>query len=361
MFSSPKRKQHKKYVSTDKCWAKASFIDFNNPLTTNLYENTNMPCNSTITGTRRQQNTLFNCFMLIPVSCIGYIIGRKGRTIQEICRNCQVHINIDTKFILKPRREFRTTISGKILNCKKAIKQILQLIRQVNYYKNYSLKLYLNAFYLPHLIGKKGKFIKNIKFSSKANLVKVFPTCPNTKSNGVLVINHTNINICIKAATIAMYKVLAIQNFQIGKAQPKSKLSLSNKKISQTFDCMNTTVIHNNQEPVSEGPPCLHINTINEKEVPKAAEIKKIALTKQTIVENTTENTAVEAEKQCDKLKLSNFTSNTIENNIKTASLPIISDDTKTSHLLEANLAKKLGHLIFFSIMFFLEILYLLR
>ena len=219
------------------------------------------------------------------------------------------------------------------------------MIRQVNYYKKYALKLCFNTFYLPHLIGKKGKFIKNIKFSSKADLVKVFSTCPNTKSNGVLVINHTNINTCIKAATIAIYKVLAIQNFQMGKA--KGKLLLPNKKISQTSDCMNITVIHDNQEPVSERPPLLHINTINEKEVTESAEIKKIALIEQTIVENTTENSALEPEKQCGKLKLSKFTSKTTENNIKTASLPIISDDINTSHLLEANLTKKLGHLPF--------------
>ena len=178
-------------------------------------------------------------------------------------------------------------------------------------------------------------------------MVKVFSTWPNTKSNGVLVINHTNINTCIKAATIAMYKVLAIQNFQMGKAKAKGKLLLPNKKISQTSDCMNITVIHDNQEPVSERPPLLHINTINEKEVTEAAEIKKIALIEQTIKGNTTENSAADPEKQCGKLKLSNFTSNTTDDNIKTASLPIISDDTNTSHLLEANLTKKLGHLIF--------------
>ena len=46
------------------------------------------------------------------------------------------------------------------------------------------------------------------------------------------------------------------------------------KKISQKFDCMHKTVMHNNQKPVSERPPSLHINTINVKEVKKAAEIK---------------------------------------------------------------------------------------
>ena len=40
---------------------------------------------------------------------------------------------------------------------------------------------------------------------------------------------------------------------------------------------MNNKVIHNNQESVSERPPSIHINTINEKEVKKAPEIKKIA------------------------------------------------------------------------------------
>ena len=347
MFSLPNRKQNNNCVTTEQCWAKAPFIDFKNPLNTNLYKNTNMPCNSTIKDTKRQKNSLFNLVMLIPVSCTGYIIGKKGQKIKTISKNCQVHININTKFILQPHREFRTTISGKIMNCKKAMKQILQLIRQVNFFKKYPLKVQVDNFYLPHVIGRKGKFLKNIRIASKADFVKIFSSGPHTKSNGLLFIKDNKIKTCMKAANIVISKVWAMKTFQIRKYQTNGKLLLPNKKISQTFDCKNNTIIHNTQEPVIERPPSLHINTINVTEVKKPAEIKNIALNKQIIVGSTTENSAVEPVNQCSKLDLNEVTSN--KNTNKTASLSKLGDfmNIMSSHLLEANRTKKFVHQIF--------------
>ena len=77
---------------------------------------------------------------------------------------------------------------------------------------------------------------------------------------------------------------------------------MRHKTISQPFECMNNKVLHNNQKPVSERQIPTHINTIREKEVKKAAEIKNITLSGQTIVENTSENSAVEPEKHCVQL-----------------------------------------------------------
>ena len=352
MFSLPNRKQNNNCVTTEQCWAKAPFIKFKNPLNTNLYKNTNIPCNSTIKDTKRQKNSLFNLVMLIPVSCTGYIIGKKGQKIKTISKNCQVHININTKFILQPHKEFRTTISGKIMNCKKAMKQILQLIRQVNFFKKYPLKVQVDNFYLPHVIGRKGKFLKNIKIASKADFVKIFSSGPHTKSNGLLFIKDNKIKTCMKAANIVISKVWAMKTFQIRKYQTNGKLLLPNKKISQTFDCKNNTIIHNTQEPVIERPPSLHINTINVTEVKKPAEIKNIALNKQIIVENTTENSAVEPVNQCSKLELNEVTCN--KNNNKTASLSKLGGfmSIMSSHVLEANLTKKFVHQIFKSVFF---------
>ena len=62
---------------------------------------------------------------------------------------------------------------------------------------------------------------------------------------------------------------------------------------------MNNKVIYNYQKPVSEMQPPTHINTISEKEVKKAAEIKNIVLSGQTIVENTPENSSIQPEKNC--------------------------------------------------------------
>ena len=312
-----------------------------------LYKNTNMPCNSAITDTKRQKNSLFNLIMLIPVSCTGYIIGKKGKTIQKISKNCQVHININTNLILQPYRELRTTISGKIMNCKKAMKQLLQLIRQVNFFKKYSLKVEVDNFYLPHVVGKKRNFLKNIKIASKANFVKIFSSGPHTKSNGLLVIKHANVNTCIKAASIAISKIWAMKTFQLRKYQTNDKLLLPNQKINQTFDCKNNIIIHNTQEPVIERPPSLHINTLDVKEVKKPTEIKNIALNKQIIVGSTTENSAVEPVNQCSKLDLNEVTSN--QNTNKTASLSKLGDfmNIMSSHLLEANRTKKFVHQIF--------------
>ena len=352
MFSLPNRKQNNNCVTTEQCWAKAPFIKFKNPLNTNLYKNTNIPCNSTIKDTKRQKNSLFNLVMLIPVSCTGYIIGKKGQKIKTISKNCQVHININTKFILQPHKEFRTTISGKIMNCKKAMKQILQLIRQVNFFKKYPLKVQVDNCYLPHIIGRKGKFLKNIKIASKADFVKIFSSGPHTKSNGLLFIKDNKIKTCMKAANIVISKVWAMKTFQIRKYQTNGKLLLPNKKISQTFDCKNNTIIHNTQEPVIERPPSLHINTINVTEVKKPAEIKNIALNKQIIVENTTENSAVEPVNQCSKLELNEVTCN--KNTNKTASLSKLGDfmNIMSSHVLQANLTKKIVHQIFKSVFF---------
>ena len=318
--------------------AKTPFIDFKNPLNTNVYKNTNMPCDNAVT-----------VIMLIPVSCTGYIIGKKGRTIQEISQMCKANIKIDTKCVVEPCREFRVLISGKILNCKKAMKKILQLIRKVNFYKQYALKIVIDSLYLPHIIGREGKFINKIKMTSKAAMVKVFSTWPNNNNDAVLVIKHHKIYGCLKAAGMALHKVRSIKAFQLGKFRANCKVIQPKQKV------MTKHVTHINQKPVSEGPPCLHINTSNEKEVTKASEIKKIALNEQSVVENTTENSFVKPEKQCDKLSLSNVTSITTEDNIKTASFPKINDDTDISHILEANLAKKLGHVLLSLVRFSLK------
>ena len=151
----------------------------------------------------------------------------------------------------------------------------------------------------------------------------------------------------MKAANIVKSKVWAMKTFQIRKYQTNGKLLLPNKKISQTFDCKNNTIIHNTQEPVIERPPSLHINTINVTEVKKPAEIKNIALNKQIIVGCTTENSAVEPVNQCSKLDLNEVTSN--KNTNKTASLSKLGDfmNIMSSHLLEANRTKKFVHQIF--------------
>ena len=88
---------------------------------------------------------------------------------------------------------------------------------------------------------------------------------------------------------------------------------------------MNNKVLHNNQKPVSERQIPTHINTIREKEVKKAAEIKNITSSGQTIVENTSENSAVEPEKHCVQLDSSKVTSYNNENNHKTAIRPRMS------------------------------------
>ena len=150
--------------------------------------------------------------------------------------------------------------------------------------------------------------VENVNFLKILNLpplkqiwLKFFSNWPKTKSNCLLVINHTNINICIKAASIVMHKVHVIQTFQMGKSQENSNLLIPNQQISQTYAYMTTNVIHNNQEPVSERSASIQTSTINEKKARKAAEIKKITLSKQIIVKNTTENSDVEPENQCVK------------------------------------------------------------
>ena len=84
---------------------------------------------------------------------------------------------------------------------------------------------------------------------------------------------------------------------------------------------MNNTILHKTHEPLIERPPSLHINTINVKEVKKTAEIKNIALNKQSIVDNATESSAVEPVNQCSKLDLNKVTYNINKNTNNSASL----------------------------------------
>merc|ERR1712183_271197 len=105
------------------------------------------------------------------------------------------------------------------------------------------------------------------QFVSKADFVKIFSSGPHTKSNGLLVIKHANVNTCIKAASIAISKVWAMKTFQLRNYHTTGKLLLPNQKISQTFDWKNNTILHNTQQPVIERLPSLHINTLNVKEV----------------------------------------------------------------------------------------------
>ena len=79
------------------------------------------------------------------------------------------------------------------------------------------------------------------------------------------------------------------------------------KKISQPFNCMNNPC--KSFIIIKKWKATTHINTISEKEIKKAAKITNIALSKQKIVENTPENSAVEPEKLCIQLDSSKVTS----------------------------------------------------
>ena len=72
---------------------------------------------------------------MIPIDCKGRIIGEKGIKIKEISRNCKARIHVDMEFIYYPWKEFRVNISGNPLQCKMAMRQILELIRQVDFHQ----------------------------------------------------------------------------------------------------------------------------------------------------------------------------------------------------------------------------------
>ena len=174
------------------------------------------------------------------------------------------------------------------------MRKILQLIHQVNVYRQYPLKIYVNSFYLPHIIGRKRKNIKQIMYASKTGLVKVYSTEYNYKSNELLIIKHPDINICIKAVGLQFTKVRIIQNFQLEKSRENCKIFLPGQKISQFFVLVVFKIIDGTQDLVSKRPVSIQINTINDKKVQKAAGIKNIASSNQKTVKNTNESSAVE-------------------------------------------------------------------
>ena len=193
---------------------KADNIGFSKNLhNTNFNENINIPCDSAVTN--RKQNSLFNCIMMIPIDCKGRIIGEKGIKIKEISRNCKARIHVDMEFIYYPWKEFRVNISGNPLQCKMAMRQILELIRQVDFHQQYPLKIYVDSIYMAGIIGKKGQFVQQIRLVSGADLVKVFSTWPDNEKNGVLVIKHCSIYHCIKAAGMTLNKLRTMQIFQL--------------------------------------------------------------------------------------------------------------------------------------------------
>ena len=194
----------------------------------NLKTKMNISHNNVVTLNNSKQNYLFKCTMLIPIHLKGRIIGKKGRTIKHISKNSKTSIHIDDSFINYPWKEIKVNISGTPVQCSLAMSEILHLIRQS--LRNYPLKIMLNSKNIPHILGKRGNFVRKIKNVSRANLVRVFPE--NTK-NGVLIIKDTrNIN-CIKAAEITLIKIHKTQLFQLHMSQAKCKQSLSDRKVSQ--------------------------------------------------------------------------------------------------------------------------------
>ena len=82
------------------------------------------------------------------------------------------------------------------------------MIRQVKFHQQYPLKIHVDYPYMAGIIGKRGQFLQKIKHFSGAYLLKVFPTRHETQRKGILVIKHFNIYNCIKAADIALNKLV---------------------------------------------------------------------------------------------------------------------------------------------------------
>ena len=166
---------------------------------------------------------------MIPTGCTRRIIGRKGKQIKQISRESRAtKFSTDTKIVYT--KEIRVQILGNQLACL----NILQLIRQVHFHQNYPIQIYLEASYIPGMIGKGGQFLKRTKHTAKTGLVKLLPTWPAKERNGMFVIHHWNMYNCIKAVRMFLSKIRTIQSFQQEKLQAKSKILPSGQKVSQS-------------------------------------------------------------------------------------------------------------------------------
>ena len=110
----------------------------------------------------------------------------------------------------------------------------MQLIRQVYFHQNYPIQMYLDASYIPGIIGKGGRFLKRIKHSAKTGLVKIVPTWSAKERNGMLVIQNCNIYNAIKRVRMVLGKIRTIQMFQQEKLQAKCNILPSDQKISHS-------------------------------------------------------------------------------------------------------------------------------
>ena len=248
----------------------------------NLKTNMNISHNDVVTLKNSKQNYLFKCTMLIPIQLKGRIIGKKGRKIKQISKNSKTNIHIDDSFINYPWNEIKVNISGTPFKCSLAMNNILHLIRQSR--RNYPLKIMLNSKNIPHIIGKRGNFVRKIKNVSKASLVRVFPE--NTK-NGVLVIKDTRIMNCIKAAEITLIKIQKTQLFQLHMSQKNIKHNSPDRRVSQPTILMAQKSNENTQTQEKTESN----NEMIEKEVDN--ETHK-SIKNQKTTEDTYENSATE-------------------------------------------------------------------
>ena len=226
-------------------------------------------CNNASTVNNRQQNLLFNCVMLIPIHSKGRIIGKNGSTIKEISRSCKTSIHIDTNVINYPRKEVAVTISGTPVQCTRTMSKILHLVRLTH--RQYPLKIKVDSKYMPHVIGKKGKFLRQIKHVSRASLVKLFPVLPEHEKNGVLIIKDRRIYNCLIAAEKALIKIYTIQTFQLNKFQAKRKTFIPNQNIRQATAFMAEKIKDNTRKQENKRSKSIQIDVIEKKNVDNTA------------------------------------------------------------------------------------------
>ena len=212
---------------------------------------------------------IINCIILIPTDCTGRIIGRKGMRIKQISRESRAtKISIDTK--TNYVRQFKVCILGNQLACLIAIRKIIQLVRQVHFHQNYPLQMYLDASYIPGIIGRGGRFLKRIKHTAKTGLVKILPTWPAKERNGMLVIQNCNINNAIKRVRMVLSRIHTIQTFQQEKLQAERNIRPSDQKVSHSCLLLANKVNNSAKEHIKPGP--VQVNITEEKYVDKATE-----------------------------------------------------------------------------------------
>ena len=233
---------------------KASFAKHNTETKIN-----NICRNNAAIINNRQQNKAFNCTMLIPKQLKGLIIGRKGSTIKKISKNSKTRINIqDSSW-----KEVRVQISGPHIQCSTAINNISHLIRQTR--KNYPLKIILDSKNIPHIIGKKGKFVRKIKSVSKASSVRIFSTLTKNTKEGVLIIKNATYCNVFKAAKLVLSKIRRIKYFKLKNSADKCKISKQDQNIRQLTDSMTEKVNKGNQTQKNTND-----GVISEKDVENA-------------------------------------------------------------------------------------------